>query len=670
MPKPLCVPPADLRQFETASSLEWLETNGLGGWASSTVSGANTRRYHGWLVAAANPPLGRSVLLSKIDETIHLEGERFELGTNRFPDAIYPHGFDRLEAFQRGVFPTSTYRVGDARLDRTIVGLHGENTTVVIYRLTDTEQPCALDLRPLVAGRDYHSLMKAHDGFPPVFFDGCVLRLGPLDRDFLLYLMAPGVAFESRLEYWYRFTYDRERDRGLDYEEDLWTPGILRLVIEPDVEVALVVSTQSPEGRDGRQLVENERNRRYAMLERLPRRDLITERLALAADQFLVRRAEAGCTVIAGYPWFGDWGRDTLISLPGLALATGRSAEAREVLRSLAARLDRGMVPNRFPDDGEEPEYNTVDATLWFFVALWQVVDVVADDAFASEMLPVLREAVSWHRRGTRYGIVQDDDGLLRAGEEGVQLTWMDARVGGRVVTPRHGKPVEVNALWVNALQVLAAFERRVGDAAAADALDRDVTGIRRRFSSLFWYDQGGYLFDVVDGDRRDASLRPNQLLALSLPFPLLSVRRRRSVLRAVERSLLTPVGIRTLDPNHPAYRPRYEGGPAERDEAYHQGTVWPWLLGPFVTALVRERGERGRMRARQVLEIALGRLTESGVGTISEIFDAEPPHADRGAVAQAWSVAELLRVWGDVADATEGAPRAFPELLQRNVEP
>lgn len=640
----------ELGGFERMASLEWLETNGLGGWASSTVSGANTRRYHGLLVASAHPPLGRSVLLARLDEVLRVEGEPVELGTNRFPGAVHPRGFERLESFERGLFPVATYRIGEARLERTVAAIHGENTTVVVYRLTGTEKGCELEVWPFVAGRDYHALGRAHDPPPAASFGDGVLRIRPLDRGMELHLAIPGAGFEARPDWWYRFAYDRERERGLDHEEDLWTPGPLRLTLEPGVVVACVASSEWPGERDGLALVEAERARREGLLGRVPGRDEATARLILAADQFLVRRGEAGRTVIAGYPWFGDWGRDTLIALPGLTLCTGRPEEAGRVLRAFAAHLDRGMIPNRFPDDGAEPEYNTVDATPWFFVSLWRVVEATGDDDLAREMLPVLREAVRWHREGTRYGIVVDDDGLLMAGEAGVQLTWMDARVGDHVVTPRHGKAVEVNALWVNALHVLAALERRLGDGAAADELDREIARLRRQFSRLFWYDEGGYLYDVVDGEGRDDALRPNQILALALPFPLLSARRRRSVLKVVEENLLTPVGLRTLAPGHPEYRPRYEGGPVERDGAYHQGTVWPWLLGPYVTALVRERGERGRRQARELLEGALGHLSEAGLGTFSEIFDGDPPHAPRGAIAQAWSVAEVLRAWREVA--------------------
>jgi predicted glycogen debranching enzyme len=635
-----------LGSFAAASRLEWIEANGLGGWASSSAAGAHTRRYHGLLVAATRPPLGRMVLLSKLDETVDLGPERIELGANQFPGAVHPQGHRFLHAFARGTFPVFEYRVRDVRLEKTVAAIHGRNTTVVAYRLLESPAAVTLELRPLIAGRAYHSLRRA-DGPPPglAFGDGA-LRAGPFAGDVMLHVAVPGGRIEPDPDWWYHFEYPRERERGLDHYEDLWTPGVVRVTLAPGQTVGVIVSTDDPAGQDPQHLLEQERGRRERLLERLPRRDSVTVPLARAADQFVVRRDDGHRTIIAGYHWFGDWGRDTLIALPGLTLATGRTEDARLVLQTLARHLDRGMLPNRFPDDGHAPEYNAVDATLWFFVALRAYVRSTADASLATGLLPMLRDVIRWHREGTRYGIRVDGDGLLRAGEPGVQLTWMDARVGDRVITPRIGKPVEINALWYNALRILAEFESAVGDRRAAAALRRDADRVHRRFSRTFWYPEGGYLYDVVDGDMKDASLRPNQILACSLPFPLLSAARRRRVLRVVEAHLLTPVGLRSLAPSHPGYRARYDGDGLARDSAYHQGTVWPWLLGPWVTAVVRERGERGRVAAAALIEGAMEHLSAAGVGTFSEIFDGDPPHAPRGAIAQAWSVAELLRAW------------------------
>jgi predicted glycogen debranching enzyme len=421
----------------------------------------------------------------------------------------------------------------------------------------------------------------------------------------------------------------------------------------PGATLAVVLSTES-EPRDGKALVEREAARRTALVERAGFTEAAARRLVLAADQFLVRRGE-GWTVIAGYPWFSDWGRDAMIALPGLCLATRRFEEAKGILRSFAAAVDRGMLPNRFPDDGEAPEYNTVDATLWFFVAVWRYLEATGDEPFVrGELLPVLDEILSWHGSGTRYGIGVDRDGLLRAGEAGVQLTWMDARVGERVVTPRTGKPIEIEALWINALRVAASLHLRFGNGARAEILERLADAATARVDEQFWSETTHALADVVSdderadgrGDGRDDTLRPNQVYALALPWPSLGPERARVALKTVEGALLTPRGLRTLAPGDPAYRPRYEGGPAERDGAYHQGTVWPFLLGIYVCALLRFRNSAGQKAARALPERFADHLEEAGLGTVSEIFDAEPPHAPRGAVAQAWSVAELLRAY------------------------
>lgn len=635
-----------LGNFAAASAREWIETNGMGGWASSSVTGANTRRYHGLLVAATRPPLGRIVLLSRLDETVLLGTRRVALGTNQFPGAVHPDGFTRLTSFERGIFPVFEYRIEDTRLQKTIVAIDGENTTVVVYDLREGTEPVTLELRPFVAGRDYHALRCADEVVPPTAVEGSMLRVGPFAEGTLLYLSVTGGEFEAGAEWWHDFEYVREMERGFDHREDLWTPGVMRVQLSPGERVGVIASTTDPTGRDAETMVSGERTRRESLLDRLPLRDHVTVPLALAADQFLVRRGDSLRTVIAGYHWFGDWGRDTLIALPGLTLATGRSTEARRILQTFAAWTDRGMLPNRFPDDGDTPEYNTADATLWFFVALRAYVRTTGDHALVTELLPALREIIRWHREGTRFGIRVDTDGLLHAGEPGVQLTWMDAKVGDWVVTPRTGKPVEINALWYNALRILAECERETGEEDRAAVLERDAARVGRRFARVFWYREGGHLYDVVDGERRDASVRPNQMLVCSLPFPLLSATRRRQVLRVVEEELLTPVGLRSLAPGDPAYQSRYEGDTLRRDGAYHQGTVWLWLLGPFVTALVRERGERGRAQARALIEGVLGHLAEAGVGSISEIFDGDPPHAPRGAIAQAWSVAEVLRAW------------------------
>jgi len=647
-PLPLSLDRAAIGDFDRASQREWLETNGLGGWASGTLSGAHTRRYHGWLIAATKPPVGRRLLVSKLAETVVLaDGRRIELDANAFPDAVHPRGFERLERFERGIFPLFSFRTKDFLLKRTVAGIAGENTTVVLYELVEAGGPVGLELRPFFAGRDIHELRRespdrewrlAHDREEGEF------RFATAAEPEVT-ITAPGATWEAAGDWWRNFEYAEERARGFDFVEDLFTPGVVRRTLAPGESFAVVLSTL-PGAADGDSLLERELARRVELVGRAGFADPVAQRLVLAADQFLVRRGE-GWTVIAGYLWFSDWGRDSMIALPGLCLATGRHEEAKGILRSFAAAVDRGMLPNRFPDDGESPEYNTVDATLWFFVAAYRYLEATGDEAFVrDELVPVLDDILAWHGRGTRYGIRVADDGLLAAGEPGVQLTWMDARVDGREITPRHGKPVEIEALWINAVRIAAQLHQRFGRPARARVLDRLADAAAARVEELFWNGERQALADVVEGDERDLSMRPNQLYALALPWPSIGPDKARGVLAAVERQLLTPVGLRTLAADDPAYRPRYEGGPEERDAAYHQGTVWPFLLGIYVCALIRYRGSEGQAVARRLLESTRRLIEDDCLGSIAEIYDGDEPRRARGAMAQAWSVAELLRAW------------------------
>jgi len=642
--------------FDRSSALEWLEANGLGGWASSTVSGAHTRRYHGLLVAATEPPVGRKVLLSRLDETVEANGETFDLGANRFPGAIHPRGFEHLARFQQELFPSWEYEIGTARLGKTIAALHlesDENATLVLYELEGGDAPILLTLRPFFAGRDFHSLTHANDAVHREgSFEEGTLRYQSYDDLPAVCVHVPGGEYAPHPDWWKRFEYGLERERGLDFEEDLFTPGAITVALAPGARLGVLISTVAPAGRNAWDLFDAERERREKLLAPFANSDPFTRTLALAADAFLVRRGAGLSTVIAGYPWFSDWGRDSMIALPGLCLTTQRFDEAKGILRAFAENVSEGMLPNRFPDSGGgAPEYNTVDATLWFFVAAWSYLEATGDAAFLrDELMPVFADILAWHERGTRHGIRMENDGLLHAGEPGVQLTWMDAKVGDWVVTPRTGFPVEIQALWANALAITAELSERFGEQDRAVELRERAEQVRTRFAERFWNEEAGGLYDVVNEDGNDASVRPNQIFALSLPFPLLEGDRAERLLSVVESKLLTPRGLRTLAADDPRYRPIYVGGPLERDGAYHQGTVWPWLLGPFITALVRVRGEKGKRQGRKILEELAPHLTEAGIGTVSEIFDADPPHVPRGCPAQAWSVAELLRAAVEVA--------------------
>jgi predicted glycogen debranching enzyme len=638
------VPRETCRDYARASHLEWLETNGLGGFAMGTVAGARTRRYHGLLVAALRPPVDRHVLLSTLHEAILVEGDEHLLSTTQYPGALHPEGFRALVEFRLDPFPVWTFEAGGIRLEKRLFLVQGEDTVVVRYRASGA---CRLRAGVFVAFRDYHALSRANDrldGAVRVDGEGSVIRLRPYEGLPELRLHHGGARVERGGE-WYRdVEYQEERERGLDFREDVWRACTLEVDLPAGGEtfVAATLGDRRIDAARADALERAERERR-----RTPYADRFTARLSIAADQFVARRADGLSTVIAGYPWFTDWGRDTMISAPGLLVARGRLAEARDVVRGFLRHLDRGLVPNRFPDRDEPPEYNTVDGTLWLFQAV-HALERAGDARFVREVYPAVRDVLSWHLRGTHHGIrVDREDGLLVAGDAGTQLTWMDAKVGDWVVTPRHGKPVEVNALWHSALRLAARWADGLGhrdDAWAWSALAGRVAGA---FDAAFWDAERGHLADVVRPDGSDRRLRPNQLLAVSLPFPLLDAPRRRAVVSAVERALLTPWGLRTLAPGEPDYRPAYRGGPLERDGAYHQGTVWPWLLGPLVRARLAAFGRTPENLAhcRAVVAGLEAHLADACLGQASEILEAEAPFLPAGAPAQAWSVAALLEL-------------------------
>ncbi|HWE51255.1 MAG TPA: amylo-alpha-1,6-glucosidase [Bryobacteraceae bacterium] len=627
---------------DIASSREWLETNGLGGFSSSTVTGMNTRRYHGLLTAATKPPVGRVALLSKLEETLVINNnQRFDLATNLFSGSVHPHGYEFLAKFQLNPFPEWTWELPGARVVKTLSMVHGENTVVVTYEIA-AEQNCFLEVRPLIAFRDYHSTTHANDGLNRgLAIEPGLVSIEPYPGLPRLYFAHNAREIDQQGYWYYGFEYAIEKERGLDCMEDLFNPFTLRFAGSG---ATIVASTNWHRADEAGSLQSLEANRRKVSA---PHKSPLVNALTAAADQFIVSRDKFK-SVIAGYHWFGDWGRDTMISLPGLTLVTGRPDVARSILLEFARHVDQGMLPNRFPDSGEAPEYNTVDATLWFFECARAYVQYTKDPAFIREHLyPVLKDIIDWHIRGTRHGIRVDDDGLLRAGAPGVQLTWMDAKVGDWVVTPRSGKPVEIQALWYNALRTMEEFARIFEDPQTQTLTGKLADRALRSFNDQFWNPEAGCLYDVIDGTERDASIRPNQVIAVSLRHTMLPEDRARPILEVVERELLTPVGLRTLSPKDSRYCPHYEGPGYQRDAAYHQGTVWPWLMGPFVTAYVKAHGRSdvARHRAQGWVEGFLPHLQVAGLGQVSEILDGDAPHTPRGCIAQAWSVAELLRV-------------------------
>jgi predicted glycogen debranching enzyme len=644
-----------LNDYSQAAEYEWLETNGLGGWSGSSVPGVHTRRYHGLLVAAITPPTERAVLLSKLDETLVIGDKRIELSVNQYPDNIvHPTGHRYLDQFNKELFPQWEYQLDEIRLRKTIAMIHGENTVVVIYDILRSPGTFHLELLPLVAARGYHSL--AHEGEQlhwNVHFEDGIFHNRP-DGKTNLFISVPGSSFQHQPRWFRKFQYSVEKYRGLDYSEDLLNHGVFSVELREGDTVGIIVSTEAPVGRNAHELLASERKRREALVNKA--QDEITRQLVLAADQFIVKRnlpgtegnscdIVEGATIIAGYHWFTDWARDTMISLPGLCLAIGRFDDARKILAAFAASVSMGMLPNRFQDYGQAPEYNNVDGTLWYFIAVKKYLQATGDSKFIlTTILPVLKEMIDWHYRGTRFNIRVDSDGLLSAGEPGQQLTWMDARIGDWVVTPRMGKPVEVQALWYNALKIFSELLELNDQQHDAFVVNMSAEKARENFIELFWCAQKGYLFDVIEQNGEpDATLRPNQLLAISLPYPLLDRDKSVSVLKAVKEKLYTPVGLRSLPKNDSRYVPVYGGDQWHRDSSYHQGTVWSWLLGPYIDAMIMTGSKKSE--AKKVIEDFSYHLNEGCVGSVSEIFDAESPHHPRGCVAQAWGVGELLRV-------------------------
>ncbi len=651
---------ADLTQAERR---EWWLANGRGAYAAGTIAGTLTRRYHGLLVAPVNPPLGRHLVLAKADATV-IDGERrYPLFTNRWADgAVEPPGYANIESFGlEGRMPVWRFALGAAVVEQRIWMEYGANTTCVAFRLAKgaPARELKLQLTLLVNARDHHASARPWEFNPEIEGEGGELRVR-YPNWFALYLKTPGGLIEPRRDWYENFDLTIERERGLPDRDNHLCAGIATLALREGEWVGLTASLDPHAPTDLGAALERALARDAAQLERAKSHVAVMrtapewiDQLVLAADNFVFARPlEAvpdGESVIAGYPWFGDWGRDTMIALPGLTLAVGRIDTAARILRTFARFVDQGMLPNVFPGSGEWPEYNTADAALWY-VEAWRAYAAATHDMSAlREVFPVLQEIVDWHVRGTRYRIhVDDGDGLLHAGEPGVQITWMDAKVGDWVVTPRIGKPVEINALWFNALCAMAQMAESLDLPASRfrDLAARCKQGFRRYLEA-----GNGGLFDVLDGpEGNDATLRPNQIFAVSLPFSPLEPAEQARVVALVERELLTPYGLRSLEQGHPAYRPYYQGGVWERDGAYHQGPVWAFLLGHYALAEHRVHGDA--QAALRRLEGLREHLLDAGLGTVSEILDGAPPHAPRGCPSQAWSVACTLEAWWRLSDA------------------
>ncbi len=636
------------QNFDKATTKEWLETNGLGGWASSTICGTNTRNYHGMFVIATKPPVGRIVALSKLEETIIIDNNKYELQANQFPGSICDSGLKYFTKFTKGIFPAFQYNIGEVEIEKTIAAIHGKDIVVVIYEVKKAPAPFTMELKPLVAGRDYHSLSKANDSISreTVFGDN-VLTLKTYKDIPPICIQVKGASFKSHPDWFLNFEYKEEQARGLSFAEDLFCHGNFIVHLKQGSKLGIIISTEEYSQSDAFELLAGEQKRRELLFEQLPLQNSFTKTLALAADQFVVKRGEDLKTIIAGYHWFSDWGRDTMIALPGICLATKKYEDAKKIIRSFSHHIHQGIIPNRFPDSGETPEYNTVDATLWYFIAIKKYLDYTGDKDFVlNEMYPHLKDIIAWHEKGTHYNIHVEPDGLLYSGEYGVQLTWMDAKIGNWVVTPRMGKAVEINALWYNALMILSDFAGLKGIDADKTEYSKKGDIVKKAFKETFVIKDKGYLYDFVNVQERNDDIRPNQIFALSLPYEILDKVTSMSVLKTVEEHLLTPYGLRSLSPEHYKYEGHYGGNQWSRDGAYHQGTVWSWLLGPYITAKIRLEGDFGKTVVERLLNNFQHHFSDAGIGTISEIFDGDAPYYPKGCIAQAWSVAEVLRAY------------------------
>jgi predicted glycogen debranching enzyme len=666
----------DAKDVEQLILREWLVTNGLGGYASSTLAGVCTRRYHGLLVAALPAPHGRTVMLNHLMEQVRLpDGRTVRLGGEQRADGqLDIHGLEFFREFRLEFgLPVWRWQIDDWTLEKRILLLHEHNTTHINYRLIGGEGTLRLKLRLAVH-------FRPHDDKVATTFDSPYALTAIGDRyeiadesdlpPLRFRLVGRRAAFTVEAQRTQPLLYWVEEERGYDARGELWSPGHFRIDLTADQEVTLVASTECWETigaltpADARK-AEHERRRRLLWMTNPAAQTGVGAEWTLAADQFLIvpaGRAEEAVraratgdevrVVIAGYHWFTDWGRDTMISLEGLTLVTGRHGDARSILRTAATYVRDGLIPNLFPEGSKEGLYHTADATLWFIQAIGRYHEYTNDDETLEYLLPIIRDIVDHHLRGTHFGIgVDKSDGLLRQGAEGYQLTWMDAKCGDWVVTPRRGKAVEINALWYNALRWLERWERQFEETARAKTIAEHAERARVSFNQRFWYAKGGFLYDAVDGERGDdPSCRPNQVFALSLSHPVLDKERWGPVLGVVRQRLLTPLGLRSLAPGEPDYKPTYHGDLRSRDAAYHQGTVWPWLIGPFVDAWLKLH-PKDKAEARRFLQGLADHLGEACVGSISEIADAEEPFTPRGCIAQAWSVAETLRSWVNTAE-------------------
>jgi len=637
---------------------EWLETNGIGGYASSTLHNCNTRKYHGLLVAGLDHPAGRFTLLSKFEDTLLTGRSEFPLSCNRYPGVIHPDGHLNLSEFKLAEGPVFLYTAGDIRLRKRILMVQGENSVLVRYDLEQSSRQIRLRLNPLLAFRRHHEL-KRKDSYvrfatTPVFRGFSIQPYEGLPRLFIQATLAP--KFKSAPDWYRNFEYSLESERGYDFHEDCFSPGLLEFTLQPGGSVIICASLS--EQRDLEETWENELSLRQANARTADAvawhyadtpAETVLPALIRSGRHFPIRTPGAGrATIIAGYPWFDDWGRDILISLPGLTFHSGRTELGAEILKAVALHERNGLIPNCFAADPSQHAYNSVDASLLYFWAIQQFLEFTGDTTTVrTHLWPVLKRILVKFMEGTLFDTGMTPEGLLHAGNSHTQLTWMDATSHGEPVTPRHGLAVDLNALWYNAICFTGQLARDFGEPAPFPVgLEQRV---RDAFVRVFWMESEGCLADTFADGILNRSIRPNQILAVSLPFSPLSVDQQKMVVEIVRRDLFTPFGLRTLSPRDPAYCGRYEGDQPTRDAQYHQGTVWPWLLGPYGEALLKVSDDpKGQAiaLAGELQPLLNYCLTGPGLMNVPEIFDGDQPHRPNGCPAQAWSSAELIRLF------------------------
>lgn len=649
--------PNGLSRYEQLIETEWLLSNRRGGFSCGTLAGCNTRRYHALLVGSLTPPAQRTVALSACVEKVHTRRRSYELSHFEF-DPPSPQPPEPLPVnFRKDVGVHFEYSTESFNLAKSVYLLPEADIVAVCYDFRNIEEEIEFVIRPLVAMRDYHSLKKAADEFYLEWSDE-FLAIRSERCQAQLFLSTEEMAFVEEQQWWYNFFYRQEKQRGYDYKEDLFSPGIFRRTIDAPARVVLWAGfgsramQQKMTALDVDVIVDDIKLRQKQILGSLKSKDAVVQSLAISGDEFIIdRQVEKVKTksVLAGFPWFMDWGRDAFVALEGLLLCCGRYEDAASVLLNFSYHADEGMIPNCFGDYGSGAQFNSIDASLWFIHAAFKYYKASGDiRIFSSRLMPVIRWIIDSYCKGTKFGIRADDDCLIAGGSADTQLTWMDSKVDNVSITPRFGKAVEVNALWYNAICNCAEFYR-VKDTVIARQFSEMADRIADSFRTCFWYEKGQYLYDCVTGDFKDAGIRPNQIFAVSLPFSPLSAQQQKAVVDCVERELLTPFGLRTLAANDSRYKGKYEGDIKQRDSAYHQGTVWPWLTGAFVEAYlkVNDYSKQSKKNALLMLEPLLRHFKNDGcMGSISEIFDGSEPHRPRGAIAQAWSVAELLRAY------------------------